>query len=150
MAVPPATPWAWRVKTMVAAMAPGPAMSGRAERDQSDTDLVDRGRFVALVGEELEGDEKQQQAARYLQGGHGDAQIVEDLLAEHGEHQDHGAGHGDRLPGQAMLDVRALALGEGQEDGNVAQRIHDHHEGDEDLYEEPPVEVLHHQPPEIR
>ena len=51
-----------------------------------------------------------------------------------------GRQHG--LPGQPVAGLHGAAVGEREEDRHRAERIHDHHERDEDLAEELAVEVV--------
>ena len=75
----------------------GTGQQRHAQRYERDVDVLGLLRLVRLAGQQVERDEQQQQSARDHQRGHGDMQVVEDLLAEQPEDGDHAEGHADGL-----------------------------------------------------
>jgi len=83
------------------------------------------------------------QAAGGLHGRERDAEVVQDRLAEEGEHRDDEERHENRLARQSSAHGRGAAAGEAEEQGDRPRRIHDHEERHEDLDEELPVGAAH-------
>ncbi len=69
---------------MTETIAPDPAQR-HAQRYERDVDVLGLLRLVRLAGEQVERDQQEQQPARDHQGGHGDVQVVEDLVPEEPE-----------------------------------------------------------------
>ena len=70
----------------------GPGQQRHAQRYERDVDVLGLLRLVRLAGQQVERDEQEQQPARDHQRGHGDMQVVQDLLAEQAEDGDHTEG----------------------------------------------------------
>ena len=123
-------------KTIVATIAPGPASSGVPSGTSATLTFAVSVGLVGLAGEQLEGDQQQEQAAGRLQRGKRDAEVVEDRLAEQREHHDDDEGDEHRLAGEPLAHRRRPAAGQAEEQRDGARRVHDHEERDEDLDEE--------------
>jgi hypothetical protein len=70
--------------------------------------------------------------------------VLQNLLAENGEHHDHPEGDQHRLPGGLLAHGAGLAGRQRDEDRHGARRIHDHEEGDEDRTEQRDVDDAVH------
>jgi hypothetical protein len=116
----------------------------RAEGDEGDVHVRARGGLGLLAGQQLQGDQQEQQAARRLQRRQRDVEVVEDLLAEDGERHDDADRDQHRLPRGARPVARRHARRQAQEDRHGAQRVHDDEQGHERLAEQPPVDDLVH------
>ena len=93
---------------MVATIAPGPASSGVPSGTSATLTFSVSVGLVGLAGEQLEGDEQQQQAAGALHRRQRDAQVVEDRLAEQREHGDDEERDEHRLPRQPLAHAAWL------------------------------------------
>jgi hypothetical protein len=101
------------MKTMMAAIAPGPASSGvpGARRRRWSWPRA-RGPF-GLAAQQVQGDHQQQPPATYRLGT--DARVDEELLTGQGEGGDDERGHDDRLPGGPAAPAGGGVGGDGQE-----------------------------------
>jgi hypothetical protein len=86
-------------------------------------------RFATLdrVGprQQLERDQQEQQASRGLQRRDGHPQVGQHLLTDEREHDDHQPGGHHREHGRPVARALIESTGHREEDGHVADRIHD-------------------------
>jgi hypothetical protein len=101
-------------------------------------------RILGGIRQQLQRDQQEEQAARTLERRQGHAEVVQDLLTERREHDDHTERHQHRLPGRLLADRARLARGQRDEDRHGARRIHDHEQRDKDLAEQRGVEDAVH------
>ena len=107
---------------------------GRAQGDEGRVggDSVGVGALIGLVGEQLEGHQKQEQPTCHLKGGHGDAQELEDVATEDREQDNDAEGDECGLAGGGGALGGSLPRGQGQKDRDGSQGILDdqeRHEG---------------------
>ena len=96
----------------------GAGQQRRAQRHQRDVDLAVPGRLrlLHLAGQQLHGDEQQEQPAGRLQRGQRDVHVVEQRLPEQRERDDHAERDEDRLPGGAVALLAGHRAGQAEED----------------------------------
>src|SRR3984957_4590160 len=109
-----------------------------AERDEGPVGppALGLGGLPRLPGEQLQRDQQQEQAARPLQGGQANPQVVQDRPAEQRERHDYAEGHDGGLPGQLVAVLPGPAAGQPEEDRHRARRVDDYEQRDEDFPEE--------------
>src|SRR5262249_39817950 len=107
----------------------GPGQQRRTEGNQGDVGGRLFLRVIGLAGQQLQRDEDEQQAARALERRQIDLQVVEDLLAGHGEDDDDAQRQGDGLPGGAVALAGGQRAGQREEDRHHARRVGDDEQG---------------------
>ena len=124
----------------------GAGQQRRAQRHQGDVDLPvpRRLRLLHLAGQQLHGDEQQEQPAGRLQRGQRDVHVVEQRLPEQGERDDHAERDEDGLPRGPVALLAGHGAREAEEDRDDPGRVHDHEQRDEDRREEVGVEHVAH------
>ena len=96
----------------------GAGQQRRAQRHQRDVDLAvpRRLRLLHLAGQQLHGDEQQEQPAGRLQRGQRDVHVVEQRLPEQRERHDHAERDEDGLPRGPVALLAGHRAGEAEED----------------------------------
>ena len=133
-----------REKTIVATIAPGPASSGVPSGTRATFVPTAAVGSCSLPVSSSSATSRSSRPPAHCSGGQRDVQVAEDLLAEEREHRDHAERHRDRLPGRLAGGARRAAGGQGQEDRDGADRVHDHEEGHEDLGQQHAVDQRAH------